>query len=264
MGEARSAGGRADDMALARAVGAAVSTDRPGLRELKDVVALAGRSAARAGGKAVGSGRWFAEVALAAAEHLPVRDRDTLREHFDGLEGSLLAGALIRSAGNATAAVGAATGALAAASETTPATWATLPVELAAETMVVVAIEMKLVGELHEAAGVTLPPSLRDKGPLIARAWAESRGLRPQDVWSLTKAARGGTVAGTASELLGRSARDQLTNQLRRRLLRRAGRNLTSLAPFLIGAAAGAALNKRATGQLGTKVATSLGIPPPG
>ncbi len=254
---------RPDEGALARAVGAAGAAERPSPGDLKDIVVLSARSAARAGGKAVASGRWFAEVALDAAGHVPVRDRATLREHHDGLEGSLLAGALIRNAANATAAVGAATGAIAAASETTPATWATLPVELAAETLVVVAIEMKLVGELHEAAGVVLPASLREKGPVIARAWAESRGLRPEDVWNITRGAvPGGSVAGTASELLGRSARDQLTNQLRRRLVRRAGRHVTSLAPFLIGAVAGAALNRRATRSLGTKVATSLGIPP--
>jgi hypothetical protein len=33
--------------------------------------------------------------------------------------------------------------------------------------------------------------------------------------------------------------------------------------PFLAGAVAGGELNRRATRSLGTKVATSLGIPPP-
>ena len=114
---------------------------------------LAGRSARQAGSKAVASGKWLSEIALDVAGHIPVRDIGTLREHHHGLDGALLAGALIRAAGRSTATVGAATGALAAASEVNPATWATLPVELAAETLIVVAVEMKLVGELHEAAG---------------------------------------------------------------------------------------------------------------
>lgn len=197
------------------------------------------------------------------AGRIPVRDHDALREHHHGLSGSLLAGALIRNAGRATGAVGAATGALAAASEALPPAWPGLPVELAVETLVVVAIEMKLVGELHEAAGISLPRLMRDKGPLVARSWADSRGLRAQDVAELTRSKPQGSLTGAAADLLGRGARDQLTIQLKRRILRRSGRNVATFTPLLVGAAAGAALNRRATRIIGTKVAVSLGIPPP-
>jgi hypothetical protein len=250
------------DEELARAV-ARVGTDEGQLRQ---VLGLAARSARTAGAKAVTSGRWLAEVALEVAEHIPVRDLRTLQEHHGGLSGSLLAGALIRSAARTTAAAGAATGALAAASETTPATWVSLPVELAAETLVVVAVEMKLVAELHEAAGIPLPGGLREKGQAVATSWADMRGLQPHDVLTIVQAARtgaGGQLAGAAAGLLRRSARDQLITQLRRRLVRRTGRNLFSLTPLLIGAAAGAELNRRATRSLGVEIATSLGIPPP-
>ena len=64
-----------------------------------------------------------------------------------------------------------------------------------------------------------------------------------------------GQLAGAAAGLLGRSARDQLIQQLRRRLVRRAGRNLATFLPMFIGAAAGAELNHRATRTLGTAVA---------
>jgi hypothetical protein len=104
------------------------------------------------------------------------------------------------------------------------------------------------------------------KAPLIARSWADVRGLRSEDVLNLTEMARSGVtapLAGAAAGLVGRSARDQLTTQLRRRLVRRAGKNVLSLTPLLIGGAAGAVLNRRATRTLGNRVATSLGIQPP-
>ena len=235
-------------------------------RQLRQILGLVTRSARGAGAKAVGSGRWLAEVALDVAGHVPVRDLATLQAHHDGLSGSLLAGTLIRNASLSTAAVGAATGALAAASETTPMSWGTLPLELAAETLVVVAIEMKLVAELHEAAGIALPMGIRVKGPVIATSWADSRGVPPQDIISVLQVTNSGAtaqLAGAAAGLLGRSARDQIIQQLRRRIVRRTGRNLVSFTPLLIGAAAGAALNRRATRAVGNAVAVSLGIPPP-
>jgi hypothetical protein len=231
--------------------------------EQKGVVRLATRSARDAGTRAVASGRWLSEVTLEVAGHLPVRDRATLQAHHHGLGGSLLAGSLIKAASRTTAAVGAATGAIAAASETTPNTWGTLPLELAVETLVVVAIEMKLVGELQEAAGLALPHSLRYRGPLIARAWAETRGIGAGDLAAIARSAQPGAVGMAAADLLSRGARDQLTAQLKRQLLRRTGRNMAAFTPMLLGAAAGAALNRRATRMLGNKVATSLGIPPP-
>lgn len=254
------------DEALARAVARAGGAEgRPSGRDLRDLAALAARSARAAGGRAVASGRWLSEVVLNAAEHIPVRNLAALREHHGGLAGSLLADPLIRNASLTTAAVGATTGALAAASETTPATWSTLPLELAVETLVVVTVELKLVGELHEAAGIALPAGLREKGVVVARSWAETRGLTATELAGLTGGGLGdpGLLAGATSSLLGRQARDRLSAQIRRRLMRRAGRNLGSLVPFLAGAAAGAELNRRATRRLGLSVARSLGIPPP-
>lgn len=252
-----------DTDALARAVGAAAGEERPSAGQLREILRQARASARAAGGRAVASGSWLAEVTLDAASHLPVRDLATLRQHHHGLSGALLAKPLVRHASLASAATGATTGALAAASTATPATWATLPVELAAETLVVVAIEMKLVGELHEAAGYPVAGRLRTHGPLVARAWAESRGLSPAELTSLLRTGSSGALALGASDLLGRSARDQLTAQIRRRLLARAGRNTATLLPLMAGAVAGGELNRRATRRLGTTVARTLGIPPP-
>lgn len=256
------------DQALARAIGAATAGEgegggRPSKGQVREILGLARQSAGRAGGRAVASGRWLSTITLDVAGHLPARDLATLRQHHEGLAGALLARTLIRNASVASGAVGAATGALAAVSESNPATWVTLPVELAAETLIVVALEMKLVAELHEAAGYPLAADLRANGPLIARAWSESRGLSPKDLTTLLRPGQAGAVAATASDMLGRSARDQLTAQIRRRLISRVGRNTATFIPLMAGAVAGGALNARATRKLGVAVATTLGIPPP-
>ena len=47
--------------------------------------------------------------------------------------------------------------------------------------------------------------------------------------------------------------------QLRARLVRRLGRNVSTLAPFLAGAVAGAELNRRETRKLGDALRTDLG-----
>lgn len=254
------------DDALARAIGAATGDDArrvPGPGQITEIIGLAARSAREAGARAVTSGRWLAEVTLDVAGHLPVRDLAALRHHHDGLAGALLAQPLIRNASLASAAVGAATGAIAAVSEASPATWVTLPAELAAETLIVVALEMKLVGELHEAAGYPLAGDLRRNGPLIAKAWVETRGLSPTDLAHLSRTGDGGTVTAAASDLLGRSARDQLSLQIRRRLLGRVGRNAATFVPLMAGAVAGGEMNRRATRKLGLSVARTLGISPP-
>lgn len=255
------------DVELARAVGEAVGGDPdgrgPSRAQVSEILGLARRSAQTAGAKAVASGQWLAELSLEAATHLPIRDLDTLRTHHDGLAGSLLAKPLIRNASLASAAVGATTGALAAASQVNPATWVALPVELAAETIVVVAVEMKLAGELHEAAGYPIAGDLRRSGPVVAKAWADTRGLSPQELAKLLRPGQAGAIGMTASELLGRSARDQLINQIRRRLLRRMTKNTLTFIPMLAGAAVGGELNRRATRTFGLTVARTLAISPP-
>ena len=59
-------------------------------------------------------------------------------------------------------------------------------------------------------------------------------------------------------DLLGRGARQEVTRLVRRRLMRRTLRNTSSLAPFLLGAIAGAELNRRATASLGDAVVRDL------
>ena len=194
-------------------------------------------SARAAGAGALASGRWLAETVIDIAPRIPIRDLETLRQHHNGLAGAALADEVIRAATRSSAAVGAAAGALAGAEELAPPAWLALPLDLLVETVAVAAIEMKLVAELHEVYERPVPGPAGDRAMAIVQAWAERRGV-------------------TGSR---RGARGELVRLVRRRLLRRLGRNLSTLAPLLIGAVAGAEVNRRATRSLGQAIADDLG-----
>jgi hypothetical protein len=204
-------------------------------------VALAG-SARKAGAAAVGSGRWLTDTVEEFAPHVPIRDYGTLQSHHDGLTGDPLAQVLVETAARATAAVGAAGGVVSSLEFTAPPLLLTSPVQIAAETLAVVAIELKLVAELHEVYGraVVGTPAVRTAAYL--GAWTRKRALDRS----------GGTgLAG----LLGGTAR----RELRRRVMRRAGENVATVLPFMAGAVAGASLNSRETRKLGATIAKDLG-----
>ena len=119
-----------------------------------------------------------------------------------------------------------------------------IAVSVAAEKagVAVVAVEMKLIGELHEVYRQPVPGTGAQRAVELAQAWAHQRGVNPL--------APGRGVA-TA---LGVAAR----KELRDRLLKRMGRNLTTLGPLLTGAAVAGFLNRKATQSLGDKIRTDL------
>jgi hypothetical protein len=211
-------------------------------RLLVRLAGLMGSGARAAGTRAAISGRWLSDTVTEIAPHLPVRDLLTLREHHGGLSGDELADALVTTASRATAAIGAAGGALAAAEMAAPPTLLAAPVQLAAETLAVVAVELKLVAELHVVYGRAPVGTRSQVATAYLMSWAGKRGI---DL-------RGG--GPSLSTVLGTAARQQL----RSRLVRRLGRNVTTLAPFLAGAVAGAELNRRETRSLGEKLLTDL------
>ncbi|MDQ1396455.1 MAG: hypothetical protein QOG64_1714 [Acidimicrobiaceae bacterium] len=212
------------------------------------LAATLGQSAKAAGAGAVASGRWLAEWAVDNAPRIPIRDHDSLVAQHEGRDGGALADELIRKASRASAAVGAATGAVMSAEELLPPAWISLPIELVVETLAVASIEMKLVGELHEAFGHPVPGSPGQRGTSLVRAWAERRGVTAA------------TIASTAglTEVFGQGTRKEIVRIVRRRLLRRMGRNLATAGPFLAGAAAGAEVNRRATRSLGEALVRDL------
>ena len=232
------------DRDLPEALGKAAGGDLDHRR----LVGAARTSMRRAGTGAIGGGRWLADTVVEMIPHIPVRDRATLQEHRGGASGAALAGELIRDAARATAAVGATTGALAAVEDMSPPAWIVLPLELALETLAVAAIEMKLVAELHEVYGRPVPGRGTDKALALARAWSERRGVSAETF----------VTGGGLGQVLGHGTRNEIMRLLRRRLMRRTLRNTSSLAPFLIGAVAGAEVNRRATANLGDAVVRDL------
>jgi hypothetical protein len=209
---------------LARSMGAV----RSGAKATGRTVRAAGRTAG------AGSSRLAAQV-LAMAPRLQVREREMLLAQFPDLPTEDVAHALIDSAARTSAAVGGAVGA-----------WAVLPVvpafpvEVATETLALVAIEIKLVAELHEVYGARPAGSTVDRMTAYVAAWANRRGVA---------LAPGGLVLAAGSPLRRR---------LQRRLAARAGKSTVSLGPLLTGAAAGALLNRWETRRLGEEVHADL------
>jgi hypothetical protein len=194
------------------------------------------RRGASSAGRGVTSGmnRLTAQV-VAMGPRLRFRDQATLRARFPGQSDDEIAQRLIERAARASAAVGGTTGA-----------WAALPVlpafpaEVAAETLAVVGIEVKLVAELHEIYGMGAVGSGTERARAYIGSWASRRGIYQVDGGLLL-------VAGSP-----------LARQLTRRLAARVRRSAFALAPLFTGAVAGALLNRRETRRLGREIRDDL------
>jgi hypothetical protein len=186
--------------------------------------------------------RWMTDVVADVAPHVPIRDRETLHRHFPGLDADDLAERLIRNAARATTGVGAAGGGVAAVEWVAAPTLLTAPVLLAAETVAVVAIELKLIGELHEVYEQPIRGGVGERALALLQAWSHQRGVNP-----LVPGVGVATVLGTTAR-----------KELQKTLLRRFGRNLTTLGPLLTGAAVAGYLNRRATRSVGEHIVKDL------
>jgi hypothetical protein len=193
------------------------------------------RQVRAAGGGARSGTAWLAAQVTAMAPRLRVRDQAALREQFGGKSAEDIADALVDGAARAAATAGGVAG-----------VWAVLPMlpafpaEVAAETLVLVGIEIKLVAELHEAYGMPAEGNAAERMSAYVASWAHRRG-----VYMIP----GGVVLVAGSPL---------ARLLRRRLAARAGRSAFSLAPLLTGAAIGAFLNSRETRRLGQDIRRDL------
>lgn len=194
----------------------------------------------------VGRGRWLADVFLNIAPRIPIRDLQTLSEHHHGLTGEQLADDLVRTAQKATMTVGAIGGALAAAEFAAPPLLLSAPAQLVAETIVVAAVEVKLLAELHEVYGVRVEGTGTQRAVAFTSAWAKQRGIDP-------------LAPASVSIALGAATKTALRN----RLLRTLGRHLSTLGPFLTGAVAGGALNRAATKRLSAAIRNDLRVRQP-
>jgi hypothetical protein len=186
--------------------------------------------------------RWMADVVADVAPHVPVRDRATLQRHFPGLDDDELAERLIRNAARGTGGIGAVGGGVAAVEWVATPTLLSAPVLLAAETIAVVSVELKLIGELHEIYGRPISGNPGQRAISLLQAWSQQRGVNP-----LVPGVGLATVLGTAAR-----------KELQASLLRRFGRSLTTMGPLLTGAAVAGYLNRRATKALGEHVHKDL------
>ena len=204
------------------------------------------RSARAAGRGAVVSGRWLVDTIIEMAPHLPIRDAATLSEHHGGLTGARLARSMVKASGKTSAAIGGAAGGVMTFQELSVAGALAIPFELAAETALVILVELKLVAELHNIAGRPLPGGPREWPAAALRSWLSGRGISPTGV----------VASPERGDLLSRGTRTRLAAQVRRRFTR----NLATVGPLMTGAAIAAWLNRRATVAVGRSLVDDLGL----
>ena len=189
---------------------------------------------------------WIGDAVVDIAPRIPMRSLESLRAHHPGLTDQEIADRLVRNAARTSAGIGAVGGGVTAVQWVAPPMLLTAPVVLAAETVAVVAVEIKLIGELQELYGAPVHGSLAHRGLSLLQAWSGRRGVNL-------------LVPGRSmAAVLGTTAR----HELRDRLVRRFGRNLTTLGPLLTGAAVAAFLNRRATLKLAEEVRRDLASRP--
>lgn len=198
-------------------------------------------AAALGRGAALGA-RALADRLLEAAPRIPVRDLATLRAQYrDPADAEELADRLVAGALRASGSVGAGVGA-AAVLPVPPA----MVVEVAAETLAVAALEIKLVAELHEAYGLPAPGTAAQRAYAYLTAWADRRGVDHHR--ALTR------PAGVAALAVSSEVRRRLRGRLTRTSLRR----LPTLTPLMLGAGIGATVNRRDTRRLAEDVRADL------
>jgi len=203
--------------------------------------------AARAGGKgAVVGGAFLADLLTNTATRLPLRDKATLKEQHPGQDTEQIADSLVAAAAKVSGTIGGAAGGLAAAQWLATPSLIAIPVELAAETLLVAAVELKLVAELHEIYDARPRGELGDRATAYLGSWTAQRGLSGE-----------GPTVGLASRLAAAG-----TTALRKRITGRLARNLGSFLPFLAGAVIGARNNSSGTRKLSKRLRADLATQP--
>jgi hypothetical protein len=230
-GRVQAAASRTSSAVTSAATNAAASARRGA----SSAGASARRGASTAGRGVSSSMNWLTAQVLAMGPRLRIRDQATLRARYPDKTEDQIAQRLIERAGRASAAVGGTTGAWAALPNL-PA----FPAEVAAETLAVVGIEVKLIAELHELYGLGATGTGTERARAYIGSWASRRGVYQVDGGLLL-------VAGSP-----------LARQLTRRLAARVRRSAFSLAPLFTGAVAGAVLNRRETLRLGRDIKDDL------
>lgn len=185
------------------------------------------------------AGALLDDLLAAVVPRLPVRDAARLRAAHPGASDDEIATALVDRAARATSRIGAATGGLAMAHRSSAASLLAVPLELGVETVLTAAVEIVLIGELHELHGRPAPGDARARGAAYLGSWSAHRPAA-----SSTGLASALGVAGLRA--------------VQRGVGRRLVRNVPTTAPFLLGAALSGRGNKRATETLAERVLRDL------
>jgi hypothetical protein len=222
------------------------------LRDVVAAVAAAGTRAGRGARTAAPSGpddggaartpsALLGDLLATAAPRLPIRDGARLRVVHPGASDDEIADALVSRAATLTSGIGAAAGGLSAAHWIAPPSLLAVPLELGAETVLTAAVELVLLGELHELYGRPAPGDARDRALAYLSSWTRQRAVEESVVPGL------GAVLSSAG-----------LRTLSRRMTRRTARSVPGAAPFLVGAALGGRVNRKATEALARRVLADL------
>jgi hypothetical protein len=186
-------------------------------------------------------GALLGDLLTAAAPRLPIRDADRLRQAHPGASDDEIADALVARAARMTSGIGAAVGGLSAAYWFVPPSLLAVPLQLGAETVLIGAVEVVLIGELHELHGRRPPGDAGSRAAAYLAGWSAQRSVDRAGAAGL------GALLSTA----GISA-------LRRRVTRKLAGTASSTAPLLLGAALSSRVNRRATESLAARVLDDL------
>jgi hypothetical protein len=224
--------------AVAGAVGAAFRREDVGDSSGRPGPASAPGAAEATGDRAPTA--MLGDLLAAAAPRLPIRDRDQLHRAHPGATDEEIADALVARAAKLTTAIGAATGGVVAAQWFAAPSLLAVPIQLGAETVLVSAVELVLVGELHELYGHRPLGDARERSTAYLASWSARRAA-DRTGW-----------AGLGS--LGAAG----LREVRKRVTRRLAGAVPSAAPFLLGAALGGRGNRKATETLAERLRADL------
>jgi hypothetical protein len=197
------------------------------------------------GSRGTAPGGLLTDLLDVAAPRLPIRDGERLRQTYPGASDAEIADAVVARATRLTGGIGAAAGGLTAAQWFAPPSLVAVPLELGAQTVLVAAVEVVLVGELHELAGRRAPGDAAARARAYLTSWTTQRAVGSTGL---------GGVFGMISAATATAMRRQVT--------RRLARSTTSMAPLLVGATLAARGNRKATVALADRLRSDLGLPP--
>jgi hypothetical protein len=191
--------------------------------------------------RGVGPGATLAERLIGATARASFRSQSALHAAYPRLNREQIARILIDRAINTSGRVGLGGGVIGSSQYFAPWTLRGVPAQIMAEAFAIAAVEVRLTAELHALYGIEASGTIKDRAGFWVTAWAKGTAHDPRGPHDFTAAMR-----------------KVVAVQTRRRLARRARRNLLTLAPMLSGAALGRWVNRRQTREFANSMHESI------